>query len=79
MPDTDIPTYPAPPDECPIMTLINGPRLSEMTDDQLEVHMRELRTATESPQTMRKLLSKAGGTTKRKTPPKPIDLADLDL
>lgn len=52
----NIPEFPLPADECPLNELI-GKRVTEMTDAELEAHVKELRSAVESPQSMRKLLA----------------------
>jgi hypothetical protein len=54
-PEFDIPDSPLPPDECPISELL-GKRVTQMTDAELDAHVKSLRQATESPQSLRKML-----------------------
>jgi len=44
------------PDSCPLSSLL-GTRVSGMTDEALEVHVKLLRSARESPQVLRALLA----------------------
>lgn len=66
--DFQIPDLPELPDSCPISELI-GKRVTQMTDDELERHLMSLRSAVESPQALRKMVSKKGasGGAKKKT------------
>lgn len=64
MSDFDIPDQPVLPAECPISTLL-GKRVVDMNDEELDAYTKEMRTAVESPQSLRKLIS--GGATKSKT------------
>lgn len=58
-------TQPPPlPDSCPVSTLLDV-RLTEMSDEELEKWVTELRSVRESPQIMRALL--VAGTAKKKS------------
>ena len=80
MPDEtfNIPDAPLPPDECPIAELL-GKRVVEMNDEELAKYTAEMRTAIESPQTMRKLLANHAsvGSKKKSSAPKKVDLGIL--
>lgn len=52
-PEDHLPTA---PDSCPIAELL-GRRVTQMTDEELEVHVTKMRAARESPQIMRSLLA----------------------
>lgn len=73
---TDIPENPESPDSCPISELI-GKRMSEMSDEELEKHLAKLRTAAESPQTLRKNLLRKGAPMKANS--KRVDLSILGI
>lgn len=62
----DIPELPVAPDLDPIAELLDGPRVTEMTDEELLAFTKEARIALESPQTLRKLLA-AGTKIKKKS------------
>lgn len=73
----DIPKTPAEPDECPITTLI-GPRVTQMTDAELDEYARNMRTVVDSPQELRKRVSFANVKGPRKTQTKQsVDIAKL--
>jgi hypothetical protein len=75
----NIPEAPLPPNECPIAELL-GKRVVEMNDEELAKYTAEMRTAIESPQSMRKLLANhALVGTKKKTAAKKVDLGILGL
>lgn len=61
-----IPVLPAPPSECPISTLLEK-RVVDMSDEELAQYTKEMRTAVESPQSLRKLISGGATKTKKKT------------
>lgn len=63
--DSQIPTSPPLPDSCPISTLLSGKRVVNMTTEELEAYVKELRQMAESPQTLKKLA--AQGVTKLTT------------
>lgn len=52
------------PDSCPISSLL-GNRLTTMTDEELDAHLKKVRAARESPQILRALLT--AGTRKEKS------------
>ena len=56
-PDFNIPELPVLPKDDPIAELLDGPRLTEMSDDELLQYTKDMRVALESPQTLRKLLA----------------------
>lgn len=74
--DFNIPELPEPPDSCPISELI-GQRMSEMSDDELDKHLSRLRTASESPQNLRKNLLRKGAPQKANS--KKVDLSILGI
>jgi hypothetical protein len=74
--DFNISELPEPPDSCPISELI-GKRMSEMDDAELEKHLSKLRTATESPQNLRKNLLRKGAPMKAGS--KRVDLSILGI
>jgi hypothetical protein len=57
LPDFNIPDVPVLPKDDPIAELLEGPRIVEMTDDELLQYTKDMRVALESPQTLRKLLA----------------------
>lgn len=76
MSDEIISKLPASPDDCPITTLI-GPRLTQMTDAELEEFTRNMRTVVDSPQELRKRMTfnKIGSPRKAATPK--VDISKL--
>lgn len=77
--DFQIPTSPVLPVDCPISTLL-GKRVVDMTDEELEQYTKEMRTAVESPQSLRKLISGGATKSKKKTStPAKIDLSLLGI
>lgn len=77
MPDSDIPELPQSPDYCPISELL-GKRVSQMNDPELDLFVRETRTVIESPQALRKAVSKrTRTTTEKKDPPAKLDIDKL--
>ena len=65
-PDFDIPQLPVPPEEDPISELL-GTRVVDMTDEELDAYTKDMRTAIQSPQTLKALMRNGGdGTTKAK-------------
>ncbi len=75
--DFQIPEQPFPPSLCPISELV-GKRVTEMTDAELDAHVQELRSAVESPQSLRKMVANSGGKTKKAAKIK-VDLSLLGL
>ena len=66
------------PDLCPISDLITvGKRITQMTDKELEEHVKKVRVACESPQVLRSLL--AGKVKKEKKPVQKPNLSLLGL
>ena len=64
MPDQfNIPEIPELPDSCPISDLIDK-RITQMNDEELAKHVISLRAAVESPQNLRKLLTRKGSVKK---------------
>jgi hypothetical protein len=62
--DFGIPDLPLPPDECPISALL-GKRPADMTDAELEEYTKKLRLATDSPQSLKKMLLRKGAKPKK--------------
>lgn len=65
--DFQIPDLPVPPDECPISELLDK-RVVHMTDDELAKYVRDMRQASESPQSLRRLLTRKGAKPKKSGP-----------
>lgn len=84
MPSTDsaIPNLPQSPDSCPISTLLSTPRVVDMSDEQLEAYVKNLRTCSESSQTLLKAVRRSSpdtATKKEKKKASRIDLGALGL
>lgn len=63
-------------DSCPISELI-GQRMSEMSDEQLDRHLKALRVSSESPQTLKKNLLRKGAPLKPNS--KRVDISILGV
>lgn len=74
----NIPDTPVLPAECPISTLLEK-RVINMTDAELDAYTKEMRTAVESPQSLRKLISGGGAKSKAKKATVKPDLSILGL
>lgn len=72
------PSWPTSPDSCPISSLL-GARITEMTDEELDLHVAKMRSARESPQVMRSLLAGKPKKEKSVKTAKKIDLSALGL
>lgn len=72
--DFNIPDIPLPPDSCPISELL-GKRVTQMDDKELDKYVTDLRSVSESPQSLRKSLIRKGSSSVKSKPK--VDLSLL--